>query len=167
MTAELSTDTHRQTRTVLEANRVQDALDALSVSERRFVVQSTIGGLNPSAAAIDAGYKKALTSRKVNHAITVIRVELARDLDISFDDIKRGFMGAINMAEAIGEPGQMINGWKELAKLLGHYQEDMKPVIHIENMTYVDMQGLSDEELDDIIERGKAIEGNFKRMGQG
>ena len=93
-------------------------------------------------------------------AMTAIRVELARDLDISLDDIKRGFMSGINLAEMVGDPSSMLKGWSEMAKLLGHYKEDPTTVINIENMTYLDMTELSDDQLDEIIEQSKVIEGS-------
>ena len=156
--------TNRETRTVLTNTRVQDVLDVLDDSQRRFVVQSTIGMMSPTAAARDAGFKAPPKSRKVLAALTAIRVELARDLDISLDDIKRGFMSGINTAEMMGDPNGIIKGWAEMAKLLGHYKEDKTPQINIENMTYVDMTEMSDEQLDEIIRRSSAIEGQAKRI---
>ena len=156
----ISTDTTRQKKTVLTNRNVQNALDVLDEPQRRFVVQSTIGLMSPTAAAHDAGYKSPPTARKVMVAMTAIRVELARDLDISLDDIKRGFMSGINLAEMVGDPSSMLKGWSEMAKLLGHYKEDPTTVINIENMTYLDMTELSDDQLDEIIEQSKVIEGS-------
>ena len=156
----VSTDTTRQKKTVLTNRNVQNALDVLDEAQRRFVVQSTIGLMSPTAAAHDAGYKSPPTARKVMVALTALRVELARDLDISLDDIKRGFMSGINMAEMLGDPANIHKGWEQIAKLLGHYKEDPSTVININNLTYVDMTELSDTELDEIIEQSKVIEGS-------
>lgn len=164
MSSLVNTDTTRQKRTVLTNTRVQDALDSLDESQRRYVVQATIGMMSPTGAALDAGFSCPPTARKVLHALNTLRIELARDLDVSLDDVKRGMMSGINLAEMLGDPSQIIKGWSEMAKLLGLYRDDAKPVINIENMTYVDMTEMSDPELDEIIERAAAIEGQAKRI---
>lgn len=89
---------------------------------------------------------------------------MARDLDISLDDIKRGFMSGINTAEMLGDPNGIIKGWSEMAKLLGHYKEDKQQTINIENMTYVEMSEMSDEQLDEIIQQANAIDAPSKRL---
>jgi hypothetical protein len=164
MTEALSTETASSTRAVLESSNVQDALDALTTGQRRYVVQSTIGLLPPTAAARDAGFKTPPQGKKVVHALSTLRVALARELDITFDDIKRGMMSAINLAECLGDPAGMLNGWDKIAKLLGHYQEESRNPINIANLTYINMREMSDEELDEIIDQAPVLEGEVKRV---
>jgi len=148
-------------RQLIKSTPVQDALDTLDIKQRRYVLQVTLGAMSPTHAALDAGFKSPPKSRAVEHAVTVLRVEMARDLDITFEDIKRGYMGAITLAEAQGEPGIMLQGWEKMARLLGHDKDpESRRPINIENMTYIDLRDMPEDQLDKIIEQApRAIEG--------
>ena len=64
---------------------------------------------------------KVLRHPKVIDFIQRIRAEQMEELEISRDDILRGFLSAISDAKTLGEPMTQIAGWREVGKFQGQY----------------------------------------------
>lgn len=143
---------------LLQRDTVQQALDFLNSRERRYVLQTTVGRMPPSAAANDAGYKAPPKSQKVRHALNIINGEIAKTLDINLDFIQKGMLDAVQIARSKGEPMAMIAGYREMGKLTGMYVEKKEIDVNIRYLTEAQLQELSDKELDVLIERSDALE---------
>ena len=64
---------------------------------------------------------KVLRHPKVVDFIQRVRAEQMEELNISRDDILRGFLSAIADAKTLGEPMTQIAGWREVGRFQGQY----------------------------------------------
>lgn len=139
------------------------------------LVDATLQGKDPIAAAAQAGYanpvgsaKHVIKSEAVQLALKEARSELSSAAQITRADVIDGFMEAINVARLAADPTAMIKGWSETAKVLGLYAPEIKKIDL--SMNHQRLQGkfqvMSDAELVEIIE-GRvqlAIEGESERV---
>jgi len=104
--------------------------------QARFINEFLIDG-NGTAAAIRAGYvassahvtaSRMLRNAKVSEAIAARRSELSDIFRIRRQDVIKGVLDAIDRARLAGEPATEINGWKEVAKLMGFYAPEVLKV---------------------------------------
>jgi phage terminase small subunit len=109
---------------------------SLTPRQQQFVVEYAIGG-NAADAARRAGYSpkganvtgaQLLANPNIRDALTVERQRNARNLDIRKEDVISGIVAAINMARAQANPGAMISGCVQLAKLCGFYEPELSQV---------------------------------------
>jgi histidyl-tRNA synthetase len=151
---------------LLQQDTVNHALDLLNQRERRYVLQVTIGRMSQSRAANDAGFKSPPKSMPVRHALNVINTEIAKKLDISLDYIQKGMLEAVQMARSNGEPMVMIAGYREMGKLAGMYIEKKEIEVKIRHLTEEQLQELTNEELDSLIEDADSIELTKNERGE-
>lgn len=139
------------------------------------LVDGVMKGKSTTQAAIDAGYaatngtvSASITkSRKVKEALQVAREELVDLTTISRGDVIEGMMEAIALARTAAEPATMIAGWREIAKILGHYEPEVKKVELTVNQQVVrsKLEVMSDEELLQLLNNDSAlIEGTAHRV---
>lgn len=109
-------------------------VDGLTDLERKFV-ENFAFGMTQSQAARVAGYanpferaKELLRKPHIIAAIDVLRTQNAERIDVSRKDVLEGMKEAIDMARSLQDPVAMIAGWREIAKVCGHYEPTRKQV---------------------------------------
>lgn len=124
----------------------------LTAQQEAFVRGIVDEGLSVRAAGMKAGFAnphESIKAASIQRALEVRRQEYAAASRISKKRVIDGMMEAIDAAKLAGEPGTMVAGWKEIARLCGHY-EPQKTEVNISVNGQVMMQQmatLSDEEL--------------------
>lgn len=139
-------------------------IDGLSPSERAFV-EWFAQGLTQTQSATRAGYANPTSSgNDLMHRPEILTaIEAAKSAfhdiaRVSREDIVEGLKEAIDMARTMADPLTMITGWRELAKVCGHYENKTKiEVNHTGNVQLEHLNQKSDAELLKLIE-GERIE---------
>lgn len=98
-------------------------------------VDGILSGMSKSAAGRAAGYSNQSASclapaqsQAVQRTLDEARQALARATNIRKKDVIMGVLDAIDRARLAGEPNTEINGWKEVAKLMGYYAPEVKKI---------------------------------------
>jgi phage terminase small subunit len=129
-----------------------------------------VRGNSRRESAIVAGYGTGGLSelergKEIQAEIKRIRDELAKNANVSKEDVVAGLLQAADMAQITADVPSMIAAWRELGRLLGHYAPEVKKVE--KGLSKGDllkaMDELTDEELQRIAQ-GRVIEGEFKRL---
>ena len=123
-----------------------------AISERgEAFVEAKLSGLSTKAAAKAAGYvnPSPLQFASIRDQITVARNWLASTTQISRLNVIEGIIDGIEMARMQGDSGNVIKGWTEVGKILGHYAPEVKRVeLSVDQAaTLSKLSALSDEEL--------------------
>lgn len=111
-------------------NSYADILSNLSQKEAVFVHNYVVLRMTQVQAALAAGYKheksvyQLLRRPQVADAIQMVRADIAERFAISRQDIVEGLLEAVRYARLLGEPGNMISGWREIAKITGQYEPE-------------------------------------------
>jgi hypothetical protein len=139
--------------------------------KRKVVADALLEGHSQSDALRAAGYhpgnaSNVMRQEDVQQYLAEARDEIKEVTTIRRLDVLNVFLEAIDMARTLADPAQMINGAKEVGKMMGFYEPE---TIKLE------MQGagtamaakfkqLTDEELFDIAsKKAKVIEGEVIR----
>lgn len=116
---------------------VADPDKPLTERQRRFVMNYVDYQMTQTAAAATAGFSEptaagALLVRMphVAKAVRIRRAEYAAASQITRRCVIDGMLEAVDLAKSRGEALPMIAGWKEIAKLCGHYPDERKTVHH-------------------------------------
>lgn len=124
---------------------------ALSPKQSAFV-EGVLTGKSRNKSAIDAGYPNSSapdSSELIRLEIAQAREKLTDLTTIKRVDVIDGILDGIACARMQGDAGNMIKGWTEVAKILGHYAPEVK-TINV-NMNQQRMrskfEAMSDEEL--------------------
>ena len=134
------------------------------------VAEALLDGETIRAAAEAAGVTER-TAYNVKNATDVReyldknRSELSNALQINRGEIVAGMMEAIDLAKLIADPGSMIRGYTEIAKMLGLYAPEVKEV-HItmgQRAIANKYEAMSDEDLLKIAE-GNVVDGEFTHV---
>ncbi len=152
-----SKKTDRPDSVVLKPNKktVADALlDGATVREAAAVV-----GLSLSSA------QKIKSASDVRQYLATNQVEISNLTNLKRADIVAGMMDAIDLARLAADPGSMIRGYTEIAKMLGLYAPEVKVVqVSMTQRAIANKyEAMSDEDLLKIAE-GQAIEGEFQTV---
>ncbi len=109
-------------------------IDGLTDQERSFVEHFGMG-MTQGQAAKAAGYAvpaqsatKLMQLPRVVTAIEAMRARNAEISDVSRRDVIDGLKEAIDMGRTLQDPVAMIAGWREVAKVCGHYEPVMKKI---------------------------------------
>ena len=95
----------------------------------RFVQEYAVD-LNGTAAAVRAGYapgsakvtaSRLLSDANIRQLLLSHQSQTARKLELDREKVLTGLLEAVDVARARGDPGAMIAGWREIAKMLGYY----------------------------------------------
>lgn len=103
-------------------------------------------------------------SKTVQEEIARARAEISDVTTLKRLDCIEGILDGINTAKFMADGGNIIRGWTEIAKILGHYAPEVKKieVTHSQARLRTVYEALSDEQLL-AIANGEAIEGEFTR----
>lgn len=92
-------------------------------------VDGVLTGKSRNASAIAAGYRDSTipdSSETVRAEIALAREKLTDLTQIKRVDVIDGIMDGIACARMQGDAANMIKGWTEVAKILGHYAPEVK-----------------------------------------
>lgn len=131
-------------------------------------VEATLKGLGPTAAAAAAGVSSSqcmLSSETVKQQLSVARSWLTDTTQITRLNTIEGIIDGIEMARMIGDPGNVIKGWSEVAKILGYYAPEVKQInLNISQQAIRSkFESMSDEELLKL-SQGATIDGEAQRI---
>ena len=125
-------------------------------------VEAVMTGQSVTAAV----QNPTLTSRSetVIAELARVRAEITDLTTLKRLDVLEGMMRGIQIAEMVADAGNVIRGWAEIAKILGHYAPEVKQINLNVNQQRLrsKFEELSDEDLLAIAE-GRTIEGEFTR----
>jgi phage terminase small subunit len=117
---------------------------------------------NGAAAAVRAGYSSK-TARQIGHKLLthadVAKVvqkgeaEIAANAQVTREAVLNGFQEAIELGRSRADPGAMIAGWREIAKMCGFYAPERKQVeLSAAGLAVrVRLEDMSDAELANLI----------------
>ena len=102
-------------------------------------------------------------SETVKAELARARAELADLTTLKRVDVIEGILDGINVARTMADGGNIIRGWTEIAKILGHYAPEVKTVnLNInQQRARSKLESLTDEELLAIAEGKHVIEGEI------
>ncbi len=136
----------------------------LTAKQSRFLDEYMVD-MNGAAAAVRAGYSEK-TSRAIaaeNLAKPYIKAELqargaalARELEITREDVVKNLLDVFNMSRELKNPAAMISSMSTIAKILGYFAPEVKRVELNAGDGLAHFERLSDSELLKIIAAGQA-----------
>lgn len=123
----------------------------LSEKQQKFV-DGVLTGKGRNRSALDAGYANSCpldSSSRVRFEIAQAREKLSDLTTIKRVDVIDGIMDGIAMARMQGDSANVIKGWSEVAKILGHYAPEVKRIELSDNQQRIrsKFEALSDDEL--------------------
>lgn len=131
--------------------------EELTEEQRNFVTYHVHHKMSPTAAARQAGFSERSRSQvtflmkhpAVQRAIAEERAAYARASEMTKRKVIDGFMEAIEMARSLGEPANMIAGWREIGKMCGLYEPQKKEIrLSVDGeIRMAQLEEMSDEEL--------------------
>jgi phage terminase small subunit len=133
-------------------------------------VQCATAGLTTAAAARAAGISEEEGQRivqlpHIQAAMAEIRNKLATKLEITREDVARGFLDAVRSS---ANSMELVAAWREIGKLLGHYAaERVENTINVAGVAKLtQMKQLDDKELLDLIgvDPTKVLQGSCERV---
>jgi hypothetical protein len=121
-------------------------------------VEGKLQGLTDNAAAKQAGATNGTQmarSNTIKEQLEAARRWLTDTTQIKRLDVIEGVIDGIEMARMQGDSGNVIRGWTEVAKILGHYAPEVKRIELSLGQARLrsKFEALSDEELLAIAER--------------
>lgn len=139
----------------------------LSEPEQQFLYNLEVLGLPQARAAEMAGLTGAphdvLKRPHIVSAREQVKAATRARVNITKDDVVRGYQDAIGQAVLLSDPMAQIAGWREIAKILGydgakevhlHLNGDVKQVRR-------QIAQLNDNELVKLLEADNVIDGDF------
>jgi len=131
------------------------AASRLTARQEEFV-QAVVTGA-PTSGISNSSAMTAIP--KVKAEIAAARLELSDATKLTRLDVIEGVLDGIQVARMQADGGNVIRGWTEIAKILGHYAPEVKTLnLNINQQRLRSkFEELSDEELMGIVE-GNAIE---------
>lgn len=140
-------------------------------------VENRAFGLNKQDSAKAAGYAASSAPSTatqleqlpaITEAMAAERAKNARYAGVTRQDVIDGIKEAIEQAKLLAEPMAQIAGWREIAKICGHYAPEVKELrlTGSQEAKVKEMQALTDDELLKLAE-GEVIEGESKRVENG
>ena len=136
-------------------------------AKQEALADGILSGMSTAQAQRVAGYSpKSVLGPKssiVQNILDEARANLRRASNIKKADVVLGVLDAIDRARLAGEPNTEINGWKEVAKLLGHYAPEVKRIdlTLTQGRIKSKFEQMSDEELFELASRN-VLEGEFE-----
>lgn len=155
------------------------ALDTPLTPQEQEYVRLRGLGMAQVQAAKGAGYARAdknahlLEKRpRVQAALAKIHEETRQRMRIEREDVVAGLQEAIEYAKRMDDPGNIIAGWREIAKILGLYEPETKriEVTATQKRLMTRLENISDAELFDLMQKEQdsalieAIEGEFEEV---
>lgn len=133
-------------------------------------VDAVMEGKNNAQAAVAAGCMSSAGSQMASSPTIKEQLALARQFLTDTTQIKRldiieGVMDGISLARMQGDAGNVIKGWTEIGKILGHYAPEVKKLeltISQERLRSK-FEALNDDELLALAE-GTVIDGTYSTV---
>ena len=140
---------------------------AVTEKQAKFV-EAKLHGLSDNAAAQAAGLANgtnASRSPTIKEQLTAARRWLTDTTQIKRLDVIEGVIDGIEIARMQGDAGNVIKGWTEVGKILGHYAPEVKRIELSANQGRLraKFEALSDEELL-AIQEGRVIDGECQEV---
>lgn len=131
--------------------------DHPNLTEKQAVfVEGMASGMNKTDSARAAGFAHPVAASStlinlpaISEAMAAERVKNARMAGVSRQDVIEGIKEAIGQAKLLAEPMAQIAGWREIAKICGHYAPEVKELrlTGSQEAKLKEMQSLTDDEL--------------------
>lgn len=128
----------------------------VSEQQRLFIIYLVHHSLGQTAAARQAGYAQPasaaqtlMNNPKIKREIAKARAEYAEASKMTRKKVIDGVMEAIDMARIKAEPGIMLTGWRDVARMCG-FNEPTKTKLEITGeakLVIRQMENMSDAEL--------------------
>lgn len=135
-------------------------------AQQKIFVEAVVKGKSPQTAARMAGYsqpeaqgKAIALSPKIAAAVAYLHKKHEKVADMSRKKVMDGILESIEMAKIQADPGNMIAGWKEIAKMCGYYAPEVKKIdLNITTKRVIDkLETLSDDELVKLIDESSQV----------
>jgi hypothetical protein len=138
---------------------------AITEEGERFV-EAKMAGLNDRQAKLVSGVGSTDTEA-IRHQLTVARSWLRNTTQITRLNVIEGVVDGIEIARMQGDAGNVIKGWTEVGKILGHYAPEIKKIeLSMEQGRLKSkFEALTDEELL-AIAQGSVIDGECEEISQ-
>lgn len=120
-----------------------------------------MSGLNVKQAQEVSGCSGSeKTVEAIRHQLRAARSWLTNTTQITRLNVIEGFIDGIEMARMQGDSGNVIKGWVEVGKVLGHYAPEVKRIelTMDQGRLKSKFEGLSDSELL-AIQQGRVLDG--------
>ena len=140
----------------------------LTDKQARFVREYLVDG-NGAGAALRAGYGtsgakvsacRLLTKANVQQALQARQKADAIRLSISRENVLAGLLEAVNMGREQQNPGAMVGALREIAKLLGFFEPEVKRVEVMsgdQSSMHAKFATMTDAQLLALVEQGAAV----------
>lgn len=130
---------------------------SLSAKQLRWIDEYLID-FNGAAAAVRAGYSpksarsiahENLTKPDIQDVLQARQAAMAKELQITRQEVVRGLVDAVNMGREQQNPGAMVCALREVAKILGFYSPEVKRIEleSVGNPIYKKLTAMSDAQL--------------------
>lgn len=133
---------------------------AVTEPQEKFV-EARMSGLNVKQAQEVSGCSGSeKTVEAIRHQLRAARSWLTNTTQITRLNVIEGFIDGIEMARMQGDSGNVIKGWVEVGKVLGHYAPEVKRIelTMDQGRLKSKFEGLSDSELL-AIQQGRVLDG--------
>ncbi|HEX04913.1 MAG TPA: hypothetical protein ENH10_07125 [Bacteroidetes bacterium] len=148
-------------------------LVALTLKEQQYV-ELRATGLSKAASARGAGYTSEKEGKRlekkvvIQRALAAARADAVQTMRISRDDVLRGFMDAVRASDSATE---LIQAWREIGRMLGHYEPEKK-VMEVNQTTTKNirlLRSLPESKLAELagIDPQLLLEGIFEEVPEG
>ncbi len=140
--------THNLTNDPLENPKYRDFAARIAAGESQRQARDN-AGIGNSAV------QRLMKSEKVLNYVHSLRQEFLEEIDVSQQDVLRGFLEAISDAKLLSDPATQIAGWREIGKFQGLYAPDRKEVNVSGSVEHVErkISRMSNEELIEYMEK--------------
>jgi hypothetical protein len=138
--------------------------ELLNDNQNQFV-DNLLSGLNVHAAgaALPGNNNGAMIMNipKVQEELARARAQIEDATLLRRVDTINGILDGIQMAKLMGDSGNVIKGWVEIGKILGHYAPEVRKIEFTGSQARIrsQLEALSDEELLAIHEGAQVVEG--------
>lgn len=147
---------------------LQDTLAALTTRERKYLDLYVNKGMSKTRAAHEAGFSSPPKGKDVMAAQIQMERVAAKKMVVDLDTVQRGLGDAIDIARVKGDPGAMVQAYKEQARLAGlDPKTDAPTQINILQLTREQVQSLPYDQLMKLIPeelKKDVIDGDFSRV---
>jgi hypothetical protein len=147
---------------------LQDTLAALTTRERKYLDLYVNKAMSKTRAAHEAGFSSPPKGKAVMEAQIQMERAAAKKMVVDLDTVQRGLGDAIDIARVKGDPGAMVQAYKEQARLAGLDPKTEGPTqVNILQLTKDQVQSLPYEQLLRLMPeelKKDVLEGDFSRV---
>jgi len=146
---------------------------SILTQKQEVLANAVLDGKSVAQAGREAGYAnictahQAMKSETLKEHVTAARTQLTEATQLNRLDIIEGILDAVQLARLASDPGSMIRGYSEVAKMLGFYEPEKKVIELTDNQDRIRQryETMSTAELMRLVEeRVPAVEGEVVRV---